>query len=278
MLYQGARVVCAIAILGALVGCAEIPQPQSQSQPHVHQPQSQPEPQRHVHHADESGPGGVDVQHLTHSPTVQHDWWHQHAHWEGYNLRHEHVHVLGEEHDPPESWRNPPSPPARPPTPAETPPAAPPSGPPRLGPPGEPAPVPLGEQDGKRYAWELNAVRLGLGWSGPGPIPEGRINRHTFEWDRITGGSQSICITIGGKQLPLQSTSADPLWLWWTTDDDSWAVDWSVSAEIRTGAIVLVFSGNHILSPGPGEQLYTSAHYAVHNKILLVELEECAGG
>lgn len=106
MLYQGARVVCAIAIFGALNGCDEIPQSQSQSQP---------EPQSHVHHADESGPGGVDVQHHTHSAAVKHDWWHQHAHWEGYNLRHEHVHELGKEHDPPESWRNPPAPQRTPP-------------------------------------------------------------------------------------------------------------------------------------------------------------------
>ena len=250
MLYQGARVVCAIAIFGALIGCDEIPQPQSQSQPHVHQPQSRPEPQRHVHHADESGPGGVDVQHDTHSPTVKHDWWHQHAHWEGYNLRHEHVHVLGEEHDPPESWRNPPAP--APPAPAP-PPSWPPPG---LWPPTGTGTGTDGEEsaDGLSKSWEIGTRHVGrLRYAH---VPPNTVFRsRPFEWGRITGGAQRLCVRIGGAQLPLHSNNV------------------SLSAEVSAGEVVLVLTTGDLHSG----MLLSPELFYVEGSVLLVSLGECVG-
>lgn len=315
MLYQGARFVCAIAILGALMGCDEISQPQSQSQLHVHQP-------------DESGPGGVEVRHDTHSADVKHDWWHQHQHWEGYNLRHEHVYVFGEEHDPPASWRNPPAP--APAGPGGT------AGPDvDHGPKGH---LGIESEDGNSKSWKPLRGRF-HGWSDGydtrrwyADFVDPSIRSKPFRWDRITGQEQSICITIGGakmdpfgyllpdhvavaphlplpfrsERVPYERKRYDPVYLPGThifhnpvlgsQESHLYSPVWTVAAEVSAGAIVLVF----IDPDGPREYSATvgctvtpttsscrteqrrdhsgirSAIIAIQERELIVSLGQCA--
>lgn len=288
MLYQSARFVCAIAILGALMGCADISQPQSQ-----------PQSQLHLHHPDESGPGGVEVRHDTHSADVKHDWWHQHPHWEGYNLRHEHVYVFGEEHDPPASWRNPPAP--APAGPGGT------AGPNVDHDPGPKGHLGIESEDGNSKSWKpLHGYDHGwvpAGYSGGwyDDFVDPSIRSKPFRWDRITGQEQSICITIGGARMDSQGdlirdyvAVAPHLPLPWRSERagthifhnprpdyrlDLYSPVWTVAAEVSAGAIVLVF----IDPDGPNERFgrrdhsgIRSAIIAIYHRELIVSLGQCA--
>ena len=56
-----------------------------------------------------------------------------------------------------------------------------------------------------------------------------------YAWERITAGG--VRVSIGGQDLPFTSTSAKPAFA-----SDLSGSEWTVSAEVRAGAVVLVLT------------------------------------
>lgn len=153
--------------------------------------------------------------------------------------------------------------------------------------------------DGNSKSWELSTANLGDHMWPQTHIYKPPI-RLVFEWDRITGEEQSICITIGGLQVPLESNGelfAGP-WRRQTITPKGWetkrsgrtlkdfGVDrfgWTVAAEVSAGAIVLVITGDYYSGRSLGGVVpfyhgITAAKLAMNGRELLVSLGECAGG
>ena len=57
-----------------------------------------------------------------------------------------------------------------------------------------------------------------------------------YAWDRITGGDD-VRVSIGGYALPFTSTSEKPVFA-----SDISGAEWTVTPEVRTGAVVLVLT------------------------------------
>ena len=56
-----------------------------------------------------------------------------------------------------------------------------------------------------------------------------------YAWERLTGGN--VRVSIGGRELPFTSTSAKPVFA-----SDISGAEWTVDAEVRSGAVVLVLT------------------------------------
>ena len=56
-----------------------------------------------------------------------------------------------------------------------------------------------------------------------------------YAWERLTGGN--VRVSIGGHELPFTSASAKPVFA-----SDLSGAEWTVAAEVRAGAVVLVLT------------------------------------
>ena len=88
------------------------------------------------------------------------------------------------------------------------------------------------EQTEKR--WTISAAHFGDDGSN---LLSATSNRSApYAWDRITGGDD-VRVSIGGHALPFTSTSAKPVFA-----SDISGAEWTVTPEVRTGAVVLVLT------------------------------------
>ena len=112
-------------------------------------------------------------------------------------------------------------------TPSTTPPApAPPPEPPPTVPP-EPTP-----QDTEKR-WTISPAHFGD--DGVSILGDYSNRSEPYAWDRISAGK--VRVSIGGKALPFTSTTYQPAF-----ESDLDGAEWTVAAEVRAGAVVLVLT------------------------------------
>ena len=96
-------------------------------------------------------------------------------------------------------------------------------------PPSEPPPTPRPAEK----SWSISAADFG----DDEPTLTGAASSRSapYAWERIIGGN--VRVSIGGHDLPFTSASAKPVFV-----SDISGAEWTVAAEVRAGAVVLVLT------------------------------------
>ena len=96
-----------------------------------------------------------------------------------------------------------------------------------------PPPCSQGDEQTEK-SWTISAAHFGDDGSN---LLSATSNRSApYAWDRITGGDD-VRVSIGGHALPFTSTSAKPVFA-----SDISGAEWTVTPEVRAGAVVLVLT------------------------------------
>ena len=96
-----------------------------------------------------------------------------------------------------------------------------------------PPPCSQGDEQTEK-SWTISAAHFGDDGSN---LLSATSNRSApYAWDRITGGDD-VRVSIGGHALPFTSTSEKPVFA-----SDISGAEWTVTPEVRAGAVVLVLT------------------------------------
>ena len=104
-----------------------------------------------------------------------------------------------------------------------------------VNPPSEPAPTPQPAAPAEKN-WTISAADLGDDESDL----TGAVSSRSapFAWDGITGAEgEKVTVSIGGHELPFTSKATAPIF-----ENDLTGAEWTVAAEVRAGAVVLVLT------------------------------------
>ena len=105
-------------------------------------------------------------------------------------------------------------------------------------PPSEPPPRP--SQPAEK-TWTIGAADFGD--DEPDLTGAASSRSAPYAWERLTGGK--VRVSIGGQELPFTSTGAKPVFA-----SDVSGAEWTVAAEVRAGAVVLVLTAQDRLVVG----------------------------
>ena len=98
---------------------------------------------------------------------------------------------------------------------------------------GEPPSEPPPTSQPAEKSWTISAADFGD--DEPDLTGAASSRSAPYAWERLTGGN--VRVSIGGQELPFTSTSAKPVFA-----SDISGAEWTVDAEVRAGAVVLVLT------------------------------------